>query len=57
LKTCSIEVLAKPLEAWTSSPQTLNKCGQYARAPGKTGGFARTSLFEIFFTIGKYAKI
>ena len=37
------EVLAKPLGARTSCPQILEKCGQNARVPGKTGGFARTS--------------
>ena len=37
------DVVAKPPGTRASRPQSLGKCGQDARVPGKAGGFAITS--------------
>jgi len=37
------EAMAKPLGTRASRPHVLEKCGQDARVPGKTGGFAISS--------------
>ena len=49
-KIISIEVIAKPLEARAYHPQILEKSGRDARVPGKTSGFAISSIV-LFLTI------
>jgi len=47
VKNVSSEEIAKPLGAWASRPQALEKSGLEAHVPGKTGDFAISSSFDL----------